>query len=90
MTVVMNCMLCGRIHEVEVDFDAYVKWEEGMTIQNAMPNLTPTEREQLISHICPKCQKSIFGEEDEQGLDTQPLVCYNKYIDKKRSMIWKL
>lgn len=65
MTVVMNCMLCGRIHEVEVDFDAYVKWEEGMTIQNAMPNLTPTEREQLISHICPKCQKSIFGEEDE-------------------------
>ena len=65
MTVVMSCMLCGRRHEVEVDWKAYIKWEEGMTIQNAMPNLTPTEREQLISHICPKCQKSIFGEEDE-------------------------
>ena len=65
-------MFCGKTHEVEVDFDAYLEWEDGKCIQDAMPNLTPTEREQLISHICPRCQDLIFGEEDEQGL-TQPL-----------------
>ncbi len=65
MTVVMNCPFCGKVHEVEVDFDAYIEWESGVSIQKAMPNLTPTEREQLISHICPKCQDMIFGEEDE-------------------------
>lgn len=60
--VEITCPLCGTEHSVIVNEYAFYEWQEGAIIQNAMPDLTPTEREQLISHLCPKCQKSIFGE----------------------------
>ena len=56
------CPFCGEDHTVEVNLTQYEAWQNGELIQNAMPNLTPTEREQLISQICPKCQAKIFGE----------------------------
>lgn len=63
--VEIHCPFCGCVHTVEVNEDAYYDWQEGMLIQNAMPDLTPTEREQLISKLCPDCQDKIFGAEDE-------------------------
>ena len=57
----ITCPFCGADHEVKVNFKAYVNWINGELIQNAMPDLTPTEREQLISKLCPKCQEKIFG-----------------------------
>jgi hypothetical protein len=63
--IAITCPFCGADHEVEVNFEEYVNWIGGELIQNAMPSLTPTEREQLISHICPKCQEGIFGAEDD-------------------------
>ena len=56
-----TCPFCGKAHTVEVEFTAYTAWLNGELIQNAMPNLSATEREQLISGLCPACQKSIFG-----------------------------
>ena len=56
-----TCPFCGKTHTVEVEFTAYAAWKNGELIQNAMPNLSATEREQLISGLCPACQKSIFG-----------------------------
>ena len=64
-TVAITCPFCGANHEVKVDFIAYTNWLDGELIQNAMPDLTPTEREQLISRICPKCQEEVFGVDDE-------------------------
>ena len=58
----MICPLCGEDHAVEVNLAQYEAWQNGELIQNAMPYLTPTEREQLISSLCPKCQAKIFGE----------------------------
>lgn len=66
MIVVMDCVFCGCEHTVETDLKAYNAWKNGKSIQRAMPLLTPTQREQLISHICPACQASIFGDEDEE------------------------
>ena len=60
--VAMTCPLCGEDHAVEVNLAQYEAWQNGELIQNAMPYLTPTEREQLISGLCPKCQAKIFGE----------------------------
>ena len=60
-TVEIHCPICGKTHYVEVNESAYWKWQDGILIQNAMPELTPTEREQLISGICPKCQEFIFA-----------------------------
>ena len=57
------CPFCGEINEVEVEHNAFFEWKyNGINIQDAMPKMPATEREMLISGICPKCQKSIFGE----------------------------
>ncbi len=63
MEVLMTCPFCGKQHSVEVDFDGYCAWMGGELIQNALPELSPTEREQLISDLCPTCQEKIFGGE---------------------------
>ena len=63
--IACTCPFCGADHEVEVNFKEYVNWINGELIQNAMPTLTATEREQLISGICPKCQDGIFGGGDD-------------------------
>lgn len=67
LTISLTCPFCRSIHSVEVDPKAYRRWEAGELIQRAMPTLSATQREQLISRICPKCQESIFGAEDEEG-----------------------
>lgn len=59
--VMMECPFCGAVHSVMVDDEQYLDWKSGELIQNAMPELSPTEREQLISGLCPSCQKEIFG-----------------------------
>lgn len=55
------CPFCGEDHAVEVNLAQYEAWQNGELIQNAMPDLTPTEREQFISGLCPKCQAEMFG-----------------------------
>lgn len=76
INVELICPFCGILHEVEVNFDAFLKWRHGgELIQNAMPDLTPTEREQLISHICPKCQAGIFGADPEEDECEPPDDC---------------
>lgn len=59
--VANRCPMCGKSHSVEVNLTAYEKWQNGELIQKAMPELSPIEREQLISGFCPDCQKVIFG-----------------------------
>ena len=56
------CPFCHSNHAVEVNLAQFEAWQNGELIQKAMPNLTSTEREQLISGICSKCQVEIFGD----------------------------
>ena len=65
LNVLLRCPFCGLTHNVNVPFDGYLAWDNGELIQDAMPMLSAVEREQLISHFCPACQKKIFfgGEE---------------------------
>jgi uncharacterized Zn finger protein (UPF0148 family) len=63
------CPFCGKEHNVEVSESAFYEWQSGALIQNAMPTLSATEREQLISHICPTCQDKLFGEDPEEDED---------------------
>ena len=67
MEVLLICPFCGAEHSVMVEMEDYLAWQDGELAQNAFPYLSATEREQLISHICPACQEKIFGvdEEDE-------------------------
>ena len=62
INVEIICPFCGAEHGVEVDLAQFEAWQNGELIQRAMPDLTATEREQLISRMCPKCQAEVFGE----------------------------
>lgn len=66
-----TCPLCGKTHFVQFDYEEFKKWERGKSAQEAFRSLTSTEREQIISHICPSCQVDIFEEdlfEEEEEL----------------------
>lgn len=63
MLVKCICPMCGRTHSVTVNMEEYNKWARGMAhIQDAMPRLSATEREQILSGLCPTCQNKVFEE----------------------------
>ena len=62
INVKITCPFCGTDHTIKVKPTQYEAWQNGELIQNAMPDLTPIEREQLISGLCPKCQAEMLGE----------------------------
>jgi hypothetical protein len=73
--VVTQCPFCGKAHEVLVNEEDYLDWEDGELAQNAFPYLSADEREMLISGICPSCWRGMFGGEDEEDKDI-----YNDYL----------
>ena len=62
VVIEIQCPFCGQTHSVRCSESGFYEWENGELIQRALPELNATEREQLISRICPDCQKKIFGE----------------------------
>lgn len=62
VVIEFRCPFCGEVHSVKCSESGYYNWASGELIQKALPKLSATEREQLISNICPTCQKKIFGE----------------------------
>lgn len=64
--VEIKCPFCGATHTVEVFEADFVAWQDGALAQNVFPYLSATEREQLVSHICPNCQDSIFGSDEDK------------------------
>lgn len=55
------------MYDISVDEDAYRNWQNGEGfIQDIMPELSPGERELLISQICDNCFSMLFGLEEEE------------------------
>ena len=48
--------------EFDITQDQFDRWQSGELIQNAMPNLTPGEREWLISGFSEEEWEEMFGE----------------------------
>lgn len=64
--VMVTCPFCGETSFVTVPMEGLVVWMSGeMLIQEALPEVSASVREQLISGICPDCWNSMFGEEEE-------------------------
>ena len=63
INVIKCCPMCAAITTIEVDELAYRRWKNGVLIQDAMPDKSPSERESLISGLCIKCQTELFTEE---------------------------
>jgi len=64
MNVACNCPICGEATDVTVSAVGYANWIDGELIQNALPTLTSSEREALITGICDTCWDLSFGEEE--------------------------
>ena len=62
-----TCRHCGTTVQISVIGPDYDRWKNGELIQDAMPYLSPDEREILISGTCGPCFDRMFGEgEDEE------------------------
>lgn len=66
MTIKMECVWCGKEHSIVCSRDGFTAWRLGDLCQKAMPELSATEREQLISGICPDCQNKIWVSDDDE------------------------
>ena len=67
--LVTYCPFCGDGHKVEVNETDYLDWGDGMNAQDAFPYLSASEREMLISGICPTCWNKYFGSDEEPDPD---------------------
>jgi len=64
--ITVTCKLCKEQHEVSADYRDFINWKgSGQVIQKAMPYLTPSERELLISGICEVCWDKMFDNDEE-------------------------
>lgn len=57
----LDCPFCGKTHYVETTLEELEAYEAGALAQDAFKSLSATEREQIISNLCPDCQRKIFG-----------------------------
>ena len=68
LDIIGDCVFCDEDWTVTVDETSLLSYIHGIaTAQEAFPQLTATERECMISGICPACQKKIFGEQAKEG-----------------------
>lgn len=64
VVIEVHCVICGTPHTIVAPADSYRRWKTGGAyIQDALPMLTPGERELLLSGICPVCWDKHFGDE---------------------------
>lgn len=76
------CPYCAQTGTVTASRSGVMKWAQGALIQNALPELTPAQREQLITGFHPDCFEKAFpvcgvcqeefGPEESQGEFVEP------------------
>ena len=59
------CPFCGESTRLLVPKRGYEQWLRGKHIQQAMPEVSPGDRERLISGTCSPCWDREMGEEVE-------------------------
>jgi len=52
--------------DIDVTDEQLQDWREGTAIQDAMPNLTPDEREFIKTGITPKEWEEMFGDAGDE------------------------
>jgi hypothetical protein len=72
MNLTFTCKRCKKDQSIIIaDPSAYDRWKKahdaklpGNYIQNILPELTPDEREMLVSGVCGTCFDEMFKEKD--------------------------
>lgn len=65
MQVTTTCPICRQPSTIEVPDDGYIKWMNGELLQNAMPDVPATTREQLLTGIDDTCWTAMWAESEE-------------------------
>lgn len=60
----VRCNACSEEHIIEMLAVDYAKWQAGTCIQDAMPYLSLSDRELLISGYCGPCFDAIMEVEN--------------------------
>ena len=65
MLIAKTSSLTSKTHQMEIDVSdkQIALWMEGALIQDVMPNLSPDEREFIMTGITPAEWATTFGEE---------------------------
>ena len=75
MQITRTSMISGNTNtmELNVTLEQIAQWENGMNIQQAMPDLSAEEREFVKTGMTPTEWEELFGEEeDDYEDDGQP------------------
>jgi hypothetical protein len=67
MLITRKSTLTGKVHTLNIPItDVHIAaWDSGMRIQDAMPDITPDEREFLMTGITPEEWAAAFGGDDD-------------------------
>jgi len=65
-TVRIPCHMCRELQTLRLSIAGLKAMEEGALVQDAFPDLTPGEREMLISQTCDNCWKKLFGDDNQE------------------------
>jgi hypothetical protein len=66
VTISIVCNNCNRLQKsIVIKHRQLHSWVQGAKIQDAMPELTPAERELLISATCDTCFQKMFAGGEE-------------------------
>lgn len=60
-----NCIHCGKASIVSLDVEKVIRWQGGAHVQTVWPEMTPEERELLVTGTHPECWDIMFPEEEE-------------------------
>ena len=65
MLITRKSLISGNINSMSLPIteEQYNAWEQGTLVQDAMPHLSPDEREFVMSGITPEEWAETFGEE---------------------------
>ena len=66
MMITRVSMISGKEHIMDLDVtpEQFDEWQQGKLIQYAMPNLTPSEREFIMTGITPDEWKEDIASDD--------------------------
>lgn len=60
------CTSCGTTHHLAVQGSGLFKYNQGVSVQGAFPELSAAQREMLISGICGDCWTALFAGDDDE------------------------
>lgn len=62
--VFRTCPFCKKEQRKEYPIEGYARFMQGAHVQDCFPDMTPDDREFLITGICPTCWDLTFGGDD--------------------------